>query len=177
MNFLSHPFLQSGDFYFQSHEEVWLMFERMYGSSGMLETCVFLFVNNSLIVYKVTDESESDLNREVLIVWAPFHKGLWLIASFLNTQFAFELRLIPIIRLIITLFETGPWGDYLETGPDPIAMVIRVEPFIHKACQTEATVSRAWVTMQCQFVYVSLGLWVNNSTLITMAIGPWSVSR
>ena len=29
------------------------------------------------------------------------------------------------------------WGYYLETDPDPIAMVIRVELFIHRLCQTE----------------------------------------
>ena len=27
-------------------------------------------------------------------------------------------------------------GQFLETDPDPIAMVIRVELFIHKPCQT-----------------------------------------
>ena len=32
------------------------------------------------------------------------------------------------------LHEMGPWGYYLETDPDPVAMVIRVELFIHKPC-------------------------------------------
>ena len=36
-----------------------------------------------------------------------FHKGVRLIASFLNTQFSIELRLISIARLILTLCETG----------------------------------------------------------------------
>ena len=40
--------------------------------------------------------------------WAPFHKGLQLIASFLDTRFAIELRLISIVRLTVTLCETGP---------------------------------------------------------------------
>ena len=39
---------------------------------------------------------------------APFHKELRLIANFLNTRFAIELRLISIVRLIVTLCETGP---------------------------------------------------------------------
>ena len=39
---------------------------------------------------------------------APFHKGLRLIASFLNTRFAIELRLKSIVRLIATLCEMGP---------------------------------------------------------------------
>ena len=30
----------------------------------------------------------------------------------------------------------GPWGYYLETSPDPIAMVIRVELFTHKPSET-----------------------------------------
>ena len=59
-------------------------------------------------------------------------------------------------------------------------VVIRVELFIHKPCRqkppTTYICSRAGVTMQCQFVFVSLGLWVNNSTLITMAIGSGPVS-
>ena len=58
--------------------------------------------------------------------------------------------------------DTG--GYYFETDPDPFAMVIRVELFIHKLCRqkTPVIVVHAWVTMQCQFV---LGLWVNSSTL------------
>ena len=36
--------------------------------------------------------------KQIQLVWAPFHKGLWLIASFLNTRFAIELRLININR-------------------------------------------------------------------------------
>ena len=44
------------------------------------------------------------------VPWAPFHKGLRLIASFLRTRFAIELRLmISIIWLIVTLCEMGPW--------------------------------------------------------------------
>ena len=39
--------------------------------------------------------------------------------------------------------ETSPTiahlGYYLETDPDPIAMVIRVELFIHKSCQRNAS--------------------------------------
>ena len=42
--------------------------------------------------------------------WAPFHKELRLIASFLNTRFAIELQFISIVRLIATLCETGPWS-------------------------------------------------------------------
>ena len=30
--------------------------------------------------------------------------------SYYDTQFAIELRLISIVRLIATLYETGPWG-------------------------------------------------------------------
>ena len=45
--------------------------------------------------------------RPVSNIWAPFHKGLRLIASFLNARFAIELRLISIVRLIVTLCETG----------------------------------------------------------------------
>ena len=36
---------------------------------------------------------------------------------------------------------------------------------------------RPWGTMQCQFVFVSLGLWMNSSTRITTAVGPGLVSR
>ena len=42
---------------------------------------------------------------------APFHKGLRLIAGFLNTRlwrFAIELHLISIVRIIVTLSEMGP---------------------------------------------------------------------
>ena len=48
-----------------------------------------------------------------------------------------------------------------------------------QALQTECTCNIVvqWVTMQYQFVFVSLDLWVNSSTLITMAIGSGSVSR
>ena len=46
---------------------------------------------------------------------APFHKGLRLIASFFNTQFAIELRFILIVRLILTLCEMGP--RYYEWVP------------------------------------------------------------
>ena len=42
----------------------------------------------------------------------PFHKGLRLIASFINTGFAIELRLISIVRLIVALCEMGP--DWYE---------------------------------------------------------------
>ena len=38
-------------------------------------------------------------------IWAPFHRGLRLIASFLCTRFAIELRLISIARLIANLCE------------------------------------------------------------------------
>ena len=31
-------------------------------------------------------------------------------------------------------------GQYLETGPDPIAMVIRVELFIHKPCRQKIVI-------------------------------------
>ena len=34
-----------------------------------------------------------------------------------------------------------------------------------------------WVTMQCQFVFVSQGLWMNSSTVITMEIGAGLVLR
>ena len=44
---------------------------------------------------------------ELMPFWAPFHKGLWLIASFLYTWFAIEQWLISIIRLIATFYETG----------------------------------------------------------------------
>ena len=43
-----------------------------------------------------------------IFTWAPFHKELRLIASFLNTRFAIELQFISIVRLIVTLCETGP---------------------------------------------------------------------
>ena len=36
------------------------------------------------------------------------HRVLRLIARFINTGFAIELRLISIVRLIIALCETGP---------------------------------------------------------------------
>ena len=39
---------------------------------------------------------------------APYHKGLRLIAGFLDTWIAIELRLMSIVRLIATLCETGP---------------------------------------------------------------------
>ena len=42
--------------------------------------------------------------------WAPFQKGLRLIARFLNTRFVIELRLISIVRLIAILSETGGGG-------------------------------------------------------------------
>ena len=51
---------------------------------------------------------EAFCRRNFMEIWTPFLKGLRLIASF--TQFAIELRLISIIRLIATLCETGPWS-------------------------------------------------------------------
>ena len=47
----------------------------------------------------------------------PFHKGLRLIASFLNTRFAIELQLISIVRVIATICETGPrWWTVMSDG-------------------------------------------------------------
>ena len=37
--------------------------------------------------------------------------------------------------------SNGPRGYYLETDPDPIAMVIRVELFIHKPCRYNTPVT------------------------------------
>ena len=39
---------------------------------------------------------------------APFHKGLRLIASFINARFAIELRFISVIWLIVTRCKMGP---------------------------------------------------------------------
>ena len=52
----------------------------------------------------------------VAIIRALFHKGLWLIVSFLNTWFSIELRLVSIVRLIITLCEAGPWSVFTILG-------------------------------------------------------------
>ena len=63
---------------------------------------VVLELNNcSLMVTVNTHLSKCDVR-------APFHKGLRLIACFLHTRFAIELRLISIVRLIVTLCESGP---------------------------------------------------------------------
>ena len=35
--------------------------------------------------------------------------------------------------------DSEHWGYFLKTDPDPTAMVIKVELFIHKPCQTEAS--------------------------------------
>ena len=39
------------------------------------------------------------------------------------------------LRLNVTLYDMAPGGYYLETDPDPVVMVIRVELFIHKPCR------------------------------------------
>ena len=61
---------------------------------------------------RTAEEEMKTLN----LIWAPFHKEFWLIASFLNTRFAIELRLISIVRLIATLCEMGPWGSVQKTA-------------------------------------------------------------
>ena len=38
----------------------------------------------------------------------------------------------------VNILRLGSWGYYLETDPDPIAMVIRVELVIHKPTETNA---------------------------------------
>ena len=45
-------------------------------------------------------------------------------------------------RLKLPGIISGPWRHYLETDPDPIAMVIRVELFTHKP-----SVTNAWLLM------------------------------
>ena len=70
------------------------------------------------------------------------------------------------------------WRHFLETGPDPIAMVIRVELFTLKPSQT-IQICTAWLLTH-DFVTGGVclaGLWMNSSTLITMAIGSGPVSR
>ena len=64
---------------------------------------------------------------------------------------------------------------YLETDPDPIDMVIRVELFIHKPAG-QMQICTAWLIMHDYVtgVYCLMGLWMNNSTLLTMmALGFW----
>ena len=55
-------------------------------------------------------------NKALANIRAPFHRGLRLISSLLNTRFAILLRLISIVQLIITHCETGPWGVAIERG-------------------------------------------------------------
>ena len=62
-------------------------------------------------------------------------------------------------------------GYYLETDPDPVAMVIRIELFTHKLSDTNTY----WHYVTG--VFYLQGLWMNSSTLITMATGSGSVSR
>ena len=61
-----------------------------------------------LLLYKVNG------NRALLVLnWryglplhGPVSQRVWLITSFLNTQFPIELRLISVVRVIVTLGET-----------------------------------------------------------------------
>ena len=72
------------------------------------------------------------------------------------------------------------WGYYLETDQDPIAVGIRVELFIHEPCRQKTPITKSCMSNHAVPIcinLVSLGLWVNSSTLITMAIGSGSVSR
>ena len=67
---------------------------------------------------------------------------------------------------------------FLETGPDPIAMVIRVELFTLKPSET-IHICTAWLLTH-DYVTGGIclaGLWMHSSTLITMAIGSGPVSR
>ena len=73
--------------------------------------------------YPLSHNSSSFVGNYYIILWVllhlwellqninnegPFHKGLRFIPSCLNTQFAIELRLISIVRLIAAICETGP---------------------------------------------------------------------
>ena len=84
---------------------------------------------------------------------------------------------VVFIKITIQLTEVPQnyWRHFLETGPDPI---IRVELFIHKTDATCNIVVRDNVSNHAvQICIVSLSLKMNNSTLITMAIGSGPVSR
>ena len=63
------------------------------------------------------------------------------------------------------------WGYYLETDPDPVAMVIRIELFTHKLSDTNTY----WHYVTG--VFYLQGLWMNSSTLITIVTGYGTVSR
>ena len=67
------------------------------------------FNQKLIIIAEKTECPQLILHSPVNPLRAPFHKGLRLIASFLYSRFSIELRLISIVRLIVTLYETGPW--------------------------------------------------------------------
>ena len=70
-------------------------------------------------------------------------------------------------------------GQFLKTDPGAVAMVIRVKLFIFKPCETNANwhcmVARGRLCFSSSSVWQ--GMWMNSSTLITMAIVPGSVAR
>ena len=83
---------------------------------------------------------------------------------------------------ILISYETIFKGYYLETDPDPIAMVIRVELFIHTPSKMNTNwhymVTPAWLCYSWPTGDFCLqGLWMDSLTLITMAIGSGSVWR
>ena len=88
----------------------------MYWSSslhGMKHPCLKVPTCNKWVCYEMCKWIQYRLwiHGDSLMLYqtrAPFQKGLGVIASFLNTRFAIDLRLISIIRLIATLCETGP---------------------------------------------------------------------
>ena len=86
-----------------------------------------------------------NFKQPMIAIWASFHKGLRLIASFLDTRFAIELRLISVVRLILTHCETEPWYSWRSKfGIDPSC-----SPKICITHRADRSDSRRWHIAWC----------------------------
>ena len=67
------------------------------------------------------------------------------------------------------VWDPESWRHFLETGPDPIAMVIRVELFTLKPSET-IQICTAWLLMHDYVTggFCLQGLWMDSSNLITL---------
>ena len=119
-----------------------LKIHHLYGTFNFSTQCICMGTGSLLVDWFLSFCGKArPLRRKMVFAVAS-------IASFLNTPFAIELRLISIVQLILTLSEMGPWRHYLETDPDPIAMVIIVELFTHKPSETNTN----WHCMSAELV-------------------------